>query len=253
MLVYGDMESVETLGDKQALIQNLLLEAGRLPPGIRRHEALVRAFIHASELIQSLIDAEFHEHGFDQASSLHETGMKCLSVLAQAVSRSWQTGFGSDPLPSIPFEKLPGFDPARTIRTKQAEGYAFYAVYPESYLEAARNSGLGPDTQVIGIRSIGAGLSALVAAALGAPRPFIVRPVGHPFGREVRVDPALTDRMASDRRRAFAIVDEGPGLSGSSFGAVADWLEEAGIPRERIHFFPSHAGDIGPKASNPHR
>ena len=35
------------------------------------------------------------------------------------------------------------------------------------------------------------------------------------------------------------MVDEGPGLSGSSFAAVARKLVEAGVPEERIVFFPS--------------
>ncbi len=49
------------------------------------------------------------------------------------------------------------------------------------------------------------------------------------------------------------MVDEGPGLSGSSFGAVADWLEERGVPAGRIAFFPSHGGAPGPQASDRHR
>jgi hypothetical protein len=254
MLVYGDIERVETVGAKQAAIALLLTEALSMPPGIGRHGVLVTGFISASELVQGVIDAEFHERGFDAGTRDHETGMECLSIFARAVKESWRSSFETlSPLPRAFFEKLHGFDPSRTIRTKQAEGYAFYALYPESYLEAARASGLGPDTQVIGIRSIGAGLSALVAAELDAPAPITLRPVGHPFGREVRVDPDLTKSLASEGRKTFAIVDEGPGLSGSSFGAVADWLEEAGISRDRIHFFPSHGGALGPQASDRHR
>ncbi|MBD2745600.1 hypothetical protein IC232_02720 [Microvirga sp. BT688] len=254
MLVYGDIERTETVGAKQAFVTNLLSEAFTMPPGIARHGVLVTAFIGASELVQGLIDAEFHERGFDARSADHAAGMECLSILAQAVKESWRSSFGAlSPLHPAFFEKLHGFDPSRTIRTKQAEGYAFYALYPESYLEAARASGLGLDTQVIGIRSIGAGLSALVAAELGAPAPITLRPVGHPFGREVRVDPDLTKSLTSESRKTFAIVDEGPGLSGSSFGAVADWLEEAGISRDQIHFFPSHGGALGPQASVRHQ
>lgn len=254
MLVYGDIERVETVGAKQAAVTKLLSEAFFMPPGIERHGVLVAAFISASELVQGIIDADFHEHGFDAWTMDHETGMECLSVLARTVKESWRSSFEElSPLPQNFFDKLNGFDPSRTIRTKQAEGYAFYALYPESYLEAAKASSLGPDTQVIGIRSIGTGLSALVAAELGAPIPITLRPVGHPFGREVRVDPDLTRNLTSEGRRAFAIVDEGPGLSGSSFGAVADWLEETGISRDRIHFFPSHGGALGPQASARHR
>ncbi|MEE1655309.1 hypothetical protein VB618_03800 [Microvirga sp. CF3062] len=253
MLVYGDIERIETVGAKQAAVASFLSEAFSMPPGIERHGALVTAFISASELVQGIIDAEFHERGFDAHTQDHEAGMECLSILARTVGVSLRSRFGQlSPLPNTFFEKLHGFDPSRTVRTKQAEGYAFYALYPESYLEAARVSGLGPDTQIIGIRSIGTGLSALVAAELGAPAPITLRPVGHPFGRQVRVDPDLTRSLASSGK-AFAIVDEGPGLSGSSFGAVADWLEEAGISQDRIHFFPSHCGALGPQASARHR
>jgi hypothetical protein len=80
-----------------------------------------------------------------------------------------------------------------------------------------------------------------------------VRPVGHPFRREVRIADALADRLLAEPDRCFAIVDEGPGLSGSSFFAVADWLESRGVARERIHFFPSHPGDLGAQASDAHR
>lgn len=254
MLVYGDIERVETVGAKRAAITSLLSQGFSMPPGIERHGVLVTAFISASELVQGIIDAEFHERGCDAWTKDHAVGMECLSILAQAVGESWHSGFRQlSPLPPAVSGKLHGFDPSRTIRTRHAEGYAFYALYPESYLEAAKASGLGPDTQVIGIRSIGTGLSALLAAELGAPAPVTLRPVGHPFGREVRVDPDLTRSVAFDRGKAFAIVDEGPGLSGSSFGAVADWLEDAGVPRERIHFFPSHGGAPGPQASAKHR
>jgi hypothetical protein len=254
MLVYGDIETVETVGAKQAAVMALLSEASSMPSGIERHGVLVTAFISASELVQGIIDAEFHERGFDVRTQDHEAGMECLSAFARALGESWRSGFRQlSPLPDSFFEKLHGFDRSRTLRTKQAEGYAFYALYPESYLEAARASGLGRDTQVIGIRSIGAGLSALVAAELGAPAPFTLRPVGHPFGREVRVDPDLTKSLEACREKTFAIVDEGPGLSGSSFGAVADWLEEAGVPRDQIHFFPSHGGALGSQASAKHR
>lgn len=253
MLVYGDIEKIETVGAKQAAVESFLSEAFSMSSGIERHGALVTAFISASELVQGVVDAEFHERGFDVRTRDHEAGMECLNILARAVAESWRSSFGQlSPLPDTFFEKLHGFDPSRTIQTKQAEGYAFYALYPESYLEAARASSLGPDTQVIGIRSIGAGLSALVAAGLGAPAPITLRPVGHPFGRQVRVDPDLTKSLASSGK-AFAIVDEGPGLSGSSFGAVADWLEEVGISRDRIHFFPSHGGALGPQASAKHQ
>jgi hypothetical protein len=253
MLVYGDIEATEAVGDKLASIQAILAEASRLPPGVERHAALVTAFISTSELVQGLIDAEFQARGFDARSSVHDEGMRCLAVLGRCVAQSWRSGFARSDVPASFLRELSGLDPAVPIRTKRAEGYAFYALYPESFLQAAAQSSLGQNTRVIGIRSIGAGLGALVAAAIGAPPAFTVRPVGHPFRREVKVDPAVTADLVADEEAHFAVVDEGPGLSGSSFGAVADWLESAGVLRERIHFFPSHAGELGPQASEIHR
>jgi hypothetical protein len=253
MLVYGDVEHFETIGTRQNAIKSLLSEASRLPPGIERHTALATAFICASELVQGLVDAEFQERGFDARSAIHDAGMEYLSSLARSLEQSWRSGFAQGQPPSSFFENLLNLDLARTIRVKRAEGHAFYALYPESYLEAARDSRLGSRTRVIGIRSIGTGLSSLVAAALDAPPPFTIRPVGHPYHREIRVDPAVTEEFTADKEMTFAIVDEGPGLSGSSFGAAADWLEAAGVSRERIHFFPSHNGQLGPQASQSHR
>src|SRR5690606_5152455 len=119
--------------------------------------------------------------------------------------------------------------------------------YPEGYLATARSSGLGAQTCVIGIRSIGTALAALVAAAIGARQAISVRPVGHPFDREIRAAPDLL--AGADMRGDFAVVDEGPGLSGSSFASVAKWLASQGVEKERIHFFPSHGGAPGPAST----
>jgi hypothetical protein len=74
-----------------------------------------------------------------------------------------------------------------------------------------------------------------------------VRPFGDAFARQVDLPDDLLDSEAH-----YVIVDEGPGLSGSSFGAIGDWLEERGVPLERIAFIPSHTDDPGPQASKTH-
>jgi hypothetical protein len=109
---------------------------------------------------------------------------------------------------------------------------------------------------VIGIRSIGTSLGAAVAAAAGAGIAVTVRPGGHPFARTLNAGDRFGRRLlagAEGGEVRFAVVDEGPGLSGSSFGSVADWLEDQGVPAESIHFFPSHRGAPGPYASERHR
>jgi hypothetical protein len=85
------------------------------------------------------------------------------------------------------------------------------------------------------------------------PNPVTLRPTADPFRREIKVADDLAAELLRDAEARFALVDEGPGLSGSSFGAVADWLEAKGVAPDRVHFFPSHANDLGPMASAAHR
>jgi hypothetical protein len=104
---------------------------------------------------------------------------------------------------------------------------------------------------VIGLRSIGTSLAAAVAARLGAEA-LSVRPVGHPLRRELALGGPLRDRLRR-HRGCFLVVDEGPGISGSSFGSVADALEALGVPLARIVFLPSHSAELGPCAAPSHR
>ncbi len=120
------------------------------------------------------------------------------------------------------------------------EGYAYYAVFPESYAQAAEDfyrELRPPKSVVIGIRSIGTSLSAAVAGAIanlhGDVESFTVRPRGHPFNRTLQFDRPI------DASAIYLVVDEGPGLSGSSFASVAEALSHAGVPDSRIVFFPS--------------
>lgn len=143
--------------------------------------------------------------------------------------------------------RLPG-----TLRVTVPEGYAFYGLFPEAYSKAARRFATTERPRhvcVIGIRSIGTSLSVAVAAALqkvGIPVwTCTVRPHGHPFDRELRLTGELRDewRRWAAAGSQFAVVDEGPGLSGSSFLAVTSALNEIGIGNEQIVLFPSWAGN----------
>lgn len=140
--------------------------------------------------------------------------------------------------------------PARCSPTVP-EGFAHYAVWPEAY--AASSLRLYRDLHpsrawVLGLRSIGAPLSAVAAATLEAEGCAVLshtlRPRGHPFDRRPVFGRRLERRLAREARRAhFLIVDEGPGLSGSSFAGVAEALGRLGVPDERIVFLPSWLTD----------
>ncbi|MCJ2101999.1 hypothetical protein [Methylobacterium sp. E-046] len=252
MLVYGKSNWTGDPNHKLDTVVALLREMADEPPGLARHGTLVTAFIVAGEFVQGIADAAFSEHGHDATSSAQDASSLFLMRLARMVWASWRTGFeraldapDMTPLAAL---KLPD-----RITTRWAEGFAFYALYPESYAIAAARSGLGPGTNVIGIRSIGVPLGAMVASGLGSERLLTVRPSGHPFRRRVSND--LTDLQGrpGPHQDGFAIVDEGPGLSGSSFGAVIDRLCACGVAEDRIALFPSHPGAPGAHAEERHR
>jgi hypothetical protein len=136
--------------------------------------------------------------------------------------------------------------PHGPLRVTVPEGYAYYGLFPETYAESAvrfHESKHPGEVVCIGIRSIGTSLSAVVAAALEQRgvrvSSFTVRPHGHPFDRRLALDPGLEEFWRARAQAWFAIVDEGPGLSGSSFAAVAEKLSILGIPDRHIVLFPS--------------
>jgi hypothetical protein len=150
------------------------------------------------------------------------------------------------------FTALSGFD--TELRVKLPEGYAFYSVFPEQYVTATtawlKQHAPTGRVLVLGIRSIGTSLSAVVAAELRAngvtTRRMTTRPSGHPFQRKLEIDFIEADFMT----RAFShaiVVDEGPGLSGSSIAAAVSAVRNRGIANVAI--FPSHAKEPGNAAS----
>jgi hypothetical protein len=253
MLVYGDGSRLASTRAELDGLAAALRQVAAMPPGIERHGELVSVFIATGALTQGIADAEFAARGCDARSLAQDAAMDGLVRLAEAILQSWTTGFVASPIPAAALEALARLPLPEHVELKRPEGYAFYALYPESYLQAASAlAGVSP-LRVVGIRGIGTGLAALVAAATAAPRPVSVRPTGDPFRRQVNLCEDLAAELAGDPVWRIAIADEGPGLSGSSFGAVADALAERGLPGEQMHFFPSHGGDLGPEASARHR
>jgi hypothetical protein len=140
------------------------------------------------------------------------------------------------------------------VRVKIPEGFAYYTLFPEQYCASAerwaeQHSAEDGDVLVIGIRSIGTSLSALVTTALKtagySARRITVRPTGHPFSRQTMLPTDILQGI-----QWAIIVDEGPGISGSSMASVGVALEQGGLPRNRITIFPGHAGNPGSAASD---
>ena len=265
MLVYGDRsraaDSGQTLADLRVRLETLEAQG----PPIERHARLCGVFIAAGELTQGLADAVMAVQGQDGPSPEQAAAMALLMELAHALLASWRAlGEGTTP-PALDrvalgqaFAGLETLTLPAEVQLKAGEGYAFYALYPEGYAEAAAQlsdvkDGAASELTVIGIRSIGVGLAAIAAAALGSSPPVTVRPIGHPFARELRLGPELEGVLKTRTKGGFVVVDEGPGLSGSSLGAVADALEALGAGSSGIAFLPSHSGDLGAEASPRHR
>ncbi|HYU33710.1 MAG TPA: hypothetical protein VEW48_16275 [Thermoanaerobaculia bacterium] len=269
MLVYGDARRREETAGKVERIRAGLSGLGDLRPGIERHAALAEHLIALGELEQALLDAQLQKEGRERWTAVSSRMGKLTRTVAEALLGSFRHRGAPPSFDGVRSkgaslrEALRGLRDLRGVGVPDVlevavpEGYAFYGLYPETYLEAAgrlRGSWRGA-LRVVGIRSIGTSLAALVAAAGRAEVVVTVRPAGHPFARTLSLGGRLAWRLAegAGAETLWAVVDEGPGLSGSSFGAVADWLEDWGVKREAIVFFPSHAGDLGPQASERHR
>jgi hypothetical protein len=138
---------------------------------------------------------------------------------------------------------------SRRLRISAPEGFAYYALSPRSFARAAATVLRDPAVLVIGVRTIGVALAAAAKAQIArtgrqAER-IDVRPIGHPYDRRLTFTATDRDAIArvGGRDAGFLIVDEGPGLSGSTFLAVAEALVELGIPAQQIHLLGSRVVD----------
>lgn len=131
------------------------------------------------------------------------------------------------------------------------EGFAYYALHPLDYADLVDKLSLNTRSAlVVGVRSIGTTLSAVVAAKLRtagmAAQRFTVRPIGHPYDRQCEFDArqrhAIAIALAASAE--FVICDEGPGRSGSSLISVAEALEREGVPHSSISLLCSHNPDV---------
>jgi hypothetical protein len=217
------------------------------------HDAAVAFVIALGEAESAIVDALF-----PRADAVHPVAdaLRRASILAGrmwlASERRDGAGIGRHAaalrrsLAAIPVDAIP-----EPVPISVSEGYAYYALHPEQYAEAARRflqEQRPAAAVVIGIRNIGASLSGIVAATIEAADVHAdactVRPRGHPFDRSLTLDVRLADRLRGHPRgTAFLIVDEGPGLSGSSFASVARALTDIGVRADAVFLFPSWNAD----------
>lgn len=254
MRVYGDRARSAASSTAQNALAEQTAAARALPGGLARHSRLVELLIEAAALHQGIADLELERAGLDEDTDAQGRGLEVLRSLARAVAASWD-----DPARPLALDVDPALTrwreatPDALLSLRVAEGFAHYAVYPEAYLEAARAERWASAPAVIGLRSIGAALAPMAAAASDVDAPIIMpRPIGDPFARRLALGERLRKRLR-DHVGPYVVVDEGPGLSGSSFGAVGDVLKAMGASAERVIYIPSHDGEPGPMAHARHR
>jgi hypothetical protein len=245
MIVYGAPSIEMPLGRFAASYGRRLAQS---PPPTALEEARIRLVL-AGQLEQAVADAGLG------------CGVRCRALTAAAAEaflatfRGISSGFAEWCLENEARAlcgEAQGAAGAVPLSIRTPEGFAWYGLYPDAYAQAADLWAGDHKTVrrviVVGIRSIGTTLAAVVAAVLRSrgleTLCLTVRPAGHPFDRRVALPPELPPAD-------WAIVaDEGPGLSGSSMASVAAALEARGHRSETISFFPGHGFGPGPRASH---
>ncbi len=244
MLIYRDnARSVET-GRELARLRGAAAATG----AHCNAEHAMTLLIAIGELEAAIADALGED---DELAITRSSGRDATLEAARLWISAWRDGTGGTDALCASVARLAACTLPSCVTLRVPEGFAYYALFPQSYLRAAERFAerQPPCVVVLGIRSIGATLSAVVAAALegrGCPTTsWTVRPGGHPFDRRLCLGPALAHVLATRAAEgaSFAIVDEGPGLSGSSLASVVDALRALGIESSRIVLFPSWEGD----------
>src|SRR5579872_1907170 len=228
MLVFREARHEESGPALLAALLQSLRELGA-PGAARSRDLALAALLRSGELESGLADLE--SPTADAVAATTDALAEILLEQAPHVSLSELC------------DHLSHISMPERIEVSRAEGFAYYALHPLQYAELAGSLPREPGTAaVVGIRSIGTTLSAVVAAALrrcGVTAARITaRPRGHPFDRKTEFSSRDLRWIAAQRARQaqFLVVDEGPGLSGSSFLSVGDALLQAGVARNRIAF-----------------
>ncbi|MGE5323085.1 MAG: hypothetical protein ACM3SW_09500 [Actinomycetota bacterium] len=199
-------------------------------------EALLRLLLRAGELECGVADSGSSPEPLHQlADALADSFVGCENSGSR---QAWR-------------ELLANTDVPDTLHVSVPEGFAYYALHPRAYADVLPLLPLmAPNVVVVGIRSIGTTLSAVVGAALRktgrkAVR-FTVRPAGHPYNRETSLRPQQQEVVHAGLACGadFLVVDEGPGLSGSSFLSAGEALLAEGVPAENMRMICGRQPDF---------
>lgn len=215
---------------KEVPAANLLLEFGNAIDRIAHRsdsDAVIDALLLAGQLECALSDCGWPTSQTAEAITNWLAARMIGSQPAEHRIRRWRAQLENSPLP-------------QRVRISPPEGFTYYALHPADFAEAVTCYSRKERVAVVGIRSIGTVLSAVAIAALKhlgtlAER-ITVRPTGHPYNRTLTFNDAQRSWVQQQRQNAshFLVVDEGPGLSGSSFLATAEALVRCGVNQNQL-------------------
>ena len=214
-------------------------------------DRLLDALIASGELECALTDA-----GSELTACAAGVSDAVAGMLVRAASAR-QASDGEDSARQL-LTQLESLAPPAQLHLSVHEGFAYYALHPLKVVDLLREvlsgpaagAGFAPNVPmaVLGIRSIGVTLSAVLTAALKqrgyAAERTTVRPTGHPYDRNLTLDRQQVAWIKAHRGAEFMVIDEGPGLSGSSFLAATEGLVSAGVPPEKILLIGSRQPDV---------
>ena len=204
-------------------------------PQSSKEDLALMALIAAGELECALLDTVCED---DSSASI---AAEITDDLAHALLTSPKHSCASI------LQKVEHIRAASSYQVAVQEGFAYYALHPRKFVMLLDTLDMAPQVAVLGIRSIGVTLSALACAALRLRgidcQRITVRPTGHPYDRKVELSPELCAWVDHLYGAKFLIVDEGPGISGSSFLSVAEALQECGIESNEIQMLGSRNVD----------
>lgn len=246
MIVYRKTEEESVT---QELLREVAVLAEKAP--FSRHDAATELLMETGRLEAGITDALFPDA--DGVNELSMAARRATVLAGHVFLASWEerakdAAAWASRLLSV-LECMASMPLPWKIKTRIPEGYVHYGLFPEVYIKAAKDffESVRPREAVcIGLRSIGTSLSAVVAATLEElgceVRSFTFRPKGHPFRRKARLSAQL-EAALKDAGKPFLIVDEGPGLSGTSFSSAAKKISSLGVDDKKIFIFPSWEPD----------
>src|SRR5579883_44541 len=223
-----------------SLLLNDVIASLRALGTSQRSEQVLDPLLRAGELECALADAGSpFSHTVE-----HVTDLLASALVASESGGEWHVS-ENDVVAEMETVQMPA-----SVMVSTPEGFAYYALHPLGYVDLLASVEVtSACAAVIGIRSIGTTLSAVVRAGLSTKGIRVgrstVRPTGHPYNRHTDFTSQQKEWIAQQRVRGaqFFVVDEGPGMSGSSFLSVGDALLSEGIEKDKITFLCSRVPD----------